>query len=191
MLLEPEGADDGQVVADATVVDGADVGAIGFIATVCLVGLDEEWEGEDARVDGGEGGGVGDDVVEGGPESLVFVSAWFECVGLVGEVALVGQLAELGRVAIGVEVAHDDDVWMAAKGVDGVGVGLELLEDVDAVVESDASASLGGEVDDVYVEGVAIENGAGHMQDVAGGVVGQIGVNVLGVDGVEGVGRIE
>ena len=60
-----EGADDGQMVADATLVEGAEVGAIGFHVAVSGVGLSEEGEFEDASLLMGEGSGVGEEVVDG------------------------------------------------------------------------------------------------------------------------------
>lgn len=60
-----EGADDGQMVADATLVEGAEVGAIGFHVAVSGVGLSEEGECEDAGLLMGEGSGVGEQMVDG------------------------------------------------------------------------------------------------------------------------------
>ena len=60
-----EGADDGQMVADATLVEGAEVGAIGFHVAVSGVGLSEEGECENAGLLMGEGSGVGEQMVDG------------------------------------------------------------------------------------------------------------------------------
>lgn len=64
-LFQLEGADDGQMVADATLVEGAEVGAIGFHVAVSGVGLSEEGECEDAGLLMGEGSGVGEQMVDG------------------------------------------------------------------------------------------------------------------------------
>ncbi len=60
-----EGADDGQMVADATLVEGAEVGAIGFVSTICDITFKEKGECEDAGLLMGEGSGVGEEVVDG------------------------------------------------------------------------------------------------------------------------------
>ena len=53
------------MVADATLVEGAEVGAIGFHVAVSGVGLSEKGECEDASLLMGEGSGVGEEVVDG------------------------------------------------------------------------------------------------------------------------------
>ena len=63
------------MVADAALIDGTKVGAIGFDVAMCGVGFGEEGEGEDARLLVGEGSGVGEQMVNRGPFALVFVGA--------------------------------------------------------------------------------------------------------------------
>ena len=64
-LFQLEGADDGQMVADATLISGTEIGAVGFVSAICDITFSEKGECEDAGLLMGEGSGVGEEVVDG------------------------------------------------------------------------------------------------------------------------------
>lgn len=70
----------------------------------------------------GEGGGVGEDVVESAPFALIFIGAGSEIGGMVGEKIAVGEELDLRGARLCVEIAHDDDVGVVAVGEDGIDV---------------------------------------------------------------------
>ena len=70
-FFDLEDGNDGEMVADAAVIAGAEVGAVGLHVAMGGVGFGEEGEGEDAGLLVGKGGGVGENVVEDGPFALV------------------------------------------------------------------------------------------------------------------------
>ena len=74
------------MVADAPLIGGTLVSAVGFVASMCAIMFEEEWEGKDASLLMGEGGGVGEEMVDGGPFTLVFVGAWLKLGSTVNEV---------------------------------------------------------------------------------------------------------
>ena len=86
------------------------------------VWLGEERECEDACLLMGEGGGVGENVVNGGPFALILVCTGFETEGLVGEDAVLREKHELRRIGFGIEIAHDDKVGVQARCTHGIGV---------------------------------------------------------------------
>ena len=64
-LFQLEGADYGQMVADATLINSTKIGAIGFVSSVCGIMLKKEGKCEDAGLLMGERSGVGEEMVDG------------------------------------------------------------------------------------------------------------------------------
>ena len=75
LLLDLEDAHDRQMVADATLIDRTLIGSIGFDVAVSGVWFCEEGQVQDACLLVGKGSGVGENMVEDGPFTLVFVGA--------------------------------------------------------------------------------------------------------------------
>ena len=179
------------MVADAAVIAGAEIGAVGLHVAMGGVGFGEEGEGEDVGLLVGKGGGVGENVVEGGPFALVCVGAGLESGGAVDEAMAAGEEFELRGVGFGIEIAHDDEVGVLPDSTDGVGVCLQLLTDAHAEFLSLAAASFGGQMEHIHVHGVASCDGACHMQDVACGLFTKLWTNRLFFNGMEGERRVE
>ena len=139
----------------------------------------------------GEGGGVGEDVVEDRPLALVLVGARLESGGAVDEVVGAGEEAELGRVGFGIEVAHDDDVGVVAVLAHRVGVCLQLLAEVHAEPMTLAAAFLRWQMHHIDIERVAAGKGASHMEDVACLLLGKAVSDALILKGVEGERGVE
>lgn len=110
LFFDLERGDDGQVVTDASLIDGSLVGAVGFIAAVCGVAFEEERKGKNAGLLMRECGGVREDMVKSGPLALILVSAWLQLGCAVNEVMTAREEFELLGVGFSIKIAHDDEV---------------------------------------------------------------------------------
>ena len=120
LLLELEDADNGKVVADAPLIGGTLVSAVGFVASMCAIMFEEEWEGKDASLLMGEGSGVGENMVDGGPFTLVFVGTRLKFSRSVNEVVTPCKKFELWGVRFSIEITHDDEVGVLSDGSYGI-----------------------------------------------------------------------
>lgn len=76
--LHLELSHDGQVVADTSLVNRAEICSLGFYSTMCGVFFYEERQIKYVCLGVGEGGGEGENMVDGCPFSLILVCAWFQ-----------------------------------------------------------------------------------------------------------------
>ena len=142
------------MVADAALVDGTLVGAIGFDVAVSRVGFGEEGESEDACLPMGEGSGVGEQMVNRGPFALVFVGAWFESGSTVDEAMTACEELELGGVGVSIEIAQDEEVGVVATGSHRIDMNLELLTDAHAQFLTLCTPSFRGQMKHINIQGV-------------------------------------
>ena len=134
---------------------------------------------------------MGKDMVENRPFALIFVSARFEFGSAVNEVVTAGEEFELWGIGFSIEVAHDDEVGMMSDSTNRIYVFLELLTDAHAQFLSFSTTTFGGKMEDIYIKCIATCDGACHVQDVACSLFGNTRANVLGLNGMEGEGRVE
>lgn len=139
----------------------------------------------------GDGGGVGEDVVERGPLALVLIGAQWEFGCPVDEVVVSGEEFELWRTGFGIEIAHDDEVGMPPLYADRIRMCLELMADAHALSFSLFAASFGWQMKHIDIECVASCNDACHMEDVACCPLACVGANRLLFNGMEGDGGVE
>ena len=66
-----------------------------FVASMSAITFKKEWQGKDAGLLMGEGGGVGEEMVDSGPFTLVFVGAWLKLGSTVNEVVTPREKLEL------------------------------------------------------------------------------------------------
>ena len=191
LSLYLEDADHGQVVADAALIGEAEVSATGFRVAVAAVRLCEEWQGQDACVLMGEGGGVGEDVVERGPFALVLIGALWELGCSVDEVVVLGEEFELWRMGFGIEIAHDDEVGVLPLCADRIRMCLELMADAHTLFFGLFAASFGGQMKHIDIERIASCNDACYMEEVACCTFACVGSNRMILNGMEGEGGVE
>ena len=190
-LFHAERSDYGQVVTDASLIDRTLIGAMRLVASVCGVTFEEGREGEDACLLVGKGSGVGEDVVKNGPLALIFVGAWLQLGCAVNEVMTACEEFELLGVSFCIEITHDEEVGVLSACTHGIGVCLQLLTDAHAQFLPFCTTSLGGQMNDIHIKGVAIGKGACHMQDVTCGLLLRLWLNALIFYRMEGEGRVE
>lgn len=99
---------------------------------MCGVALEKKRKGKDSGLLMGKGGGVGEEMVDSGPLTLVFVGAWLEFGSTVNEVVATGEQFQLLGVCFGIEIAHDEEVGVLSFSTYGISVCLEHLTDVHA-----------------------------------------------------------
>lgn len=116
LLLDLEDAYDGQVVADATLIDRTLIGAIGFDVAVSGVWFCEEGQVQDACLLMGKGSSVGENMVENRPFALILVSARLEFGSTVDEVMTAREKFELLGVGFSIEITHYEEVGVLSDG---------------------------------------------------------------------------
>lgn len=111
-----------EVVAGTAEIVGSTIRSVRFLVVAEWVWLGEEGEGEDACQQVGEGSGMGENVVNRGPFSLILIGARFKIDSPVSKAAALSEQLELRRISFGIEVAHDDEVGALARCTYRIGV---------------------------------------------------------------------
>lgn len=184
-------ADHRQMVADTTFIDGAQIGAMRFDIAVDRVGFSEEGEGEDACLQMGKGSGVGENMVDGGPLTLIFVGARLKFGCPIDEVMATGKKFELWGVGFSIEITYDEKIGVLPDSTNGIRVFLELLTNGHTQILCLSASSLRGKMKDIYIQSVTSRNRTCHMQNITCLLFLEVWTNRLFFNGMEGERGVE